>query len=257
MTMFTFCILVLCFSSAFAQLRIVNGTDTHISLAPHQVSLQVAASGCTTAGTGYCHICGGSILNENWVLTAAHCVDGGSTSTMFIGAGFTTGQIRDETYTRYPIAQYIMYPTYNQGAGAFPNDVALIRLGTPINLSNSVHSSIELATTDYGNFHDVTCTISGWGLDSTGVIPNQLQSTTGIIDENCGQWSTNNYREAVHICIHNPSTGSCNGDSGGPMVCNGVLAGVTSWGASGCNTGYPSVYARVSTFNSWITTNMN
>lgn len=46
------------------------------------------------------------------------------------------------------------------------------------------------------------------------------------------------------------------GDSGGPMVCGGnLLAGVTSWGASGCNTAFPSVYARVTQFAGWINDN--
>ena len=51
------------------------------------------------------------------------------------------------------------------------------------------------------------------------------------------------------------------GDSGGPMVCtqlgNKVLAGVTSWGVSGCGTSYPSVYARVSNYRLWLDTEMN
>ncbi|XP_050409420.1 chymotrypsin-like serine proteinase [Patella vulgata] len=55
-----------------------------------------------------------------------------------------------------------------------------------------------------------------------------------------------------HICVHEPNKSACNGDSGGPMVCNGYLAGVTSWGASGCPGTYPSVYTRVSEYLSWI-----
>ncbi|XP_052251640.1 chymotrypsin-like serine proteinase, partial [Dreissena polymorpha] len=124
----------------------------------------------------------------------------------------------------------------------------------------------QLATTGE-NFDRQTCEISGWGHTVTGTqpnkqIPDQLQETDGVIMTNSectSSWGTN-YAASVHICIDNRNTGTCQGDSGGPTVCfrgsTPVLAGVTSWGVSGCGTTYPSVYARVSTYRSWLDTTM-
>ncbi|WAR15181.1 CTRL-like protein [Mya arenaria] len=62
-----------------------------------------------------------------------------------------------------------------------------------------------------------------------------------------------NKKKKISTCLFKQKT---SGDSGGPMVCyrgsTPVLAGVTSWGASGCGTNYPSVYARVSNYKEWL-----
>ncbi|XP_060567411.1 trypsin-like [Ruditapes philippinarum] len=223
--------------------RIIGGSDTTTSKHPHQVSLRNR--------NGY-HICGGSIINANWVLTAAHCVTGAA-------SGYSIG-VNDGTLNNGPVfgvSKIFSHPDYNSNgfAGAYPNDVALLRLSSPISLGSGVEA-ISLAATGQ-NFDRATCTITGWGNTATGSTvsnPTQLQETTGRIltnSECTSSWGSN-YNGNVHICIHNTATGSCNGDSGGPMVCSGVLAGVTSWGYSGCRTDFPSVYARVSTFKEWV-----
>ena len=57
---------------------------------------------------------------------------------------------------------------------------------------------------------------------------------------------------AAHQCFGGTNRGACMGDSGGPAVCGGRLAGATSWGLSTCDPAYPSVYAKVATYRSWI-----
>jgi secreted trypsin-like serine protease len=102
--------------------EIVGGTATTIGANPWQVSLQ--------SSSGF-HFCGGSILNENWILTAQHCVnDGGTISKPArVEAGSTTisgsGQVRS-------VAEVVLYPGYvDPGQG---KDVALLRLSTPLDL---------------------------------------------------------------------------------------------------------------------------
>jgi secreted trypsin-like serine protease len=58
-----------------------------------------------------------------------------------------------------------------------------------------------------------------------------------------------------HICVTSATVSSCNGDSGGPLICSGRLAGATSWGNSDCNPNQPSIYSRISSFRSWIDSN--
>ncbi|XP_045188152.1 trypsin-like [Mercenaria mercenaria] len=243
-----FCLLLVDLSYGNSLSRIIGGSDVNsIEDHPHQVSLQ------NRFGS---HMCGGSIIDNQWILTAAHCVDSGGPSGYKISLN---SELLYGDSTIYDVAQIIKHPNYNQvDDGAYPNDIALLKLKTVMDFQQFNHKAITLAPADSGNFAGTTCTITGWGNTDGGVssIPNVLQQTTGKIlsGADCAAAWSSNYNHQVHICIDNSNTGSCNGDSGGPMVCNGVLAGVTSWGASGCATSYPSVYARVSNYNEWIST---
>ncbi|XP_052760465.1 fibrinolytic enzyme, isozyme C-like [Mya arenaria] len=240
--------------------RIINGQSTNIAAHPHQISLQRYS---TSAGVWY-HTCGGSLVSEYWVVTAAHCVEGASASSLNVM--LNNGYLDDPARRYHGVSQVIMHNNYNKGSGAYPNDIALLKLATPADLTGA-NQIIELANSNE-NFDYVTCKLSGWGHTETGtssnkVIPNQLQETSGVIynQTQCAAVWTRNYEHNAHICIHNALTGTCQGDSGGPMVCpragtNGVLAGVTSWGVSGCGTSFPSVYARVSTYRAWLDNTM-
>ncbi|KAH3706226.1 chymotrypsinogen A-like [Dreissena polymorpha] len=240
--------------------RIINGSPTTIASHPHQISLQRYT---TSSGGYWYHTCGGSIVRSKWVVTAAHCVEGSSASTLQVV--LTNGFLSDPNRKSYAVRRVVMHPNYNVGSGAYPHDIALLELTSDADLSGT-NKAIELATTGE-NFDRQTCEISGWGHTVTGTqpnkqIPDQLQETNGVIMTNSectSSWGTN-YAGSVHICINNRNTGTCQGDSGGPMVCfrgtTPVLAGVTSWGVSGCGTTYPSVYARVSTYRSWLDTTM-
>ncbi|KAH3822291.1 hypothetical protein DPMN_124065 [Dreissena polymorpha] len=156
----------------------------------------------------------------------------------------------------------LKHPNYNAGSGGYPNDFALLELTSDADLSGT-NKAIALA--DAGdNFDRQTCEISGWGHTVTGTnpnkqIPDQLQETDGVVmthSECTSSWGTN-YTGSVYICINNRNTGTCQWWPDGvfPWL-DPVLAGVTSWGVSGCGTTYPSVYARVSTYRAWLDTTM-
>jgi len=241
--MFVFLLLAF-LGSVSAKSRIINGTHTDTIQHPHQVSL------INLLGS---HTCGGSIIASHWVLTAAHCVTGLLSPRIVVN----DGRLNDQLKRTFSVASRVSHPNYNQGVGAYPNDIALLK--TSGALTDASFSHIQLATSDDTDFTDQTCTITGWGVTESGSISNQLLETTGTIlsDGGCeAHWSTN-YNSNAHICIHNDVTGSCNGDSGGPMVCGNKLAGVTSWGYSGCDTTWPSVYTRVSSYFEWINSTIN
>ncbi|XP_052760370.1 fibrinolytic enzyme, isozyme C-like [Mya arenaria] len=235
--------------------RIINGQDTTTAKHPHQISLQRWSASYSV----WYHTCGGSIIDNTWIVTAAHCVDTAIANDLQVV--LNDGRMNDPNAKAYAVAKIVLHPSYNKGSSAYPNDIALLKLSSSADLSG-VNKIIALA--DKGeNFDGQTCQLSGWGHTVTGTspnkeIPNQLQETDGVIytSSQCSSVWGRNYDHAVHICIQNPSTGTCQGDSGGPMVCyrgsTPVLAGVTSWGASGCGTNYPSVYARVSNYKEWL-----
>lgn len=236
--------------------EIVGGTNTTISANPWQVSLQ--------SSSGF-HFCGGSILNENWILTAQHCVnDGGTISKPArVEAGTTTisgsGQVRS-------VAEVIVYPGYVDASQG--KDVALLRLSTPLDLSGSNAKAIGIVTAADASAGvtnpGVVARVTGWGtLSSGGSSPDTLQTVdVNVVSNSSAQTSyPNETITADQLAAAAPGKDSCQGDSGGPLtVLKGttrVLAGVVSWGYGCADSRYPGMYARVSSFETWITSKIN
>ncbi|XP_045166918.1 brachyurin-like [Mercenaria mercenaria] len=227
--------------------RIINGQATDTTAHPHQLSLEYQGN----------HVCGASIIGTKWAVTAAHCVEFANYNETLFGVAVNNGKRSDPDRAVYPIKKITPHGSYTGTAGfleaAYANDIALLELFEEI--TSWADKAIELSTDILDNKN---CTITGWGLDSTDTSPDVLQETTGTILTESGcvsKWNTilqPAYSHQYHVCIDDPNTGSCNGDSGGPMVCDGKLAGVTSWGASGCDTTKPSVYVRVPNYVTWI-----
>ncbi|HYO54633.1 trypsin-like serine protease [Archangium sp.] len=239
--------------------EIVGGTDASISTYPWQISFQDS--------TGF-HFCGGSILNANWILTAQHCVDEAAAyatsapNTVRIAAGSSklstmssSGQIRT-------ITDIIPYPGYVDATQG--KDVALLRLSSPLTLNTSV-AAIGLVTpadeaaglVNAG----VNSTVTGWGtLSSGGSSPDTLQTVDVPIVSNATADAA--YPEAItadQLAAGLMGVGgkdSCQGDSGGPLVVTKgtgkALAGVVSWGQGCALPNYPGMYARVASFQPWI-----
>ena len=248
--------------NAFSQERIVGGVDASISDYPWQVAL--------TSPSGY-GFCGGSIINDSWVLTAAHCVSGESSSSLYIRAGASATYA--EGGDSYSVSQIISHPNYY---GDF-NDIALIQINGQFNFGTNVQAidliseeEIALGAQDAG----VTATTTGWGaLYSGGPSPNILQTVDLPIVANnvaCGSASDSNGNSGYYSCSELDESmicagvlgvggqDACQGDSGGPLVVrnsadNGwLLIGATSWGYGCADGNYPGVWAKVSNFLTWI-----
>ncbi len=232
--------------------EIVGGTDTTIAANPWQVSLQDS--------TGF-HFCGGSIIDANWVLTAQHCVNnggGGISAPAFVEAGSTT---ISGTGQRVTVSQVFVYPGYVDAAKG--KDVALLRLSTPLDLSGANAKAIPILTAAdaAAGYADpgVVSRVTGWGtLTSGGSSPDTLQTVDVNIVSNADAQAAYP-RETItadQLAAAAPGKDSCQGDSGGPLtVLKGttrVLAGVVSWGYGCADPRYPGLYARVSSFDSWI-----
>nr|XP_009683801.1 PREDICTED: LOW QUALITY PROTEIN: chymotrypsin-like protease CTRL-1 [Struthio camelus australis] len=211
--------------------RIINGQNTVAGSWTWQVSLQ-ARSGS--------HFCGGSLLSENWVITAAHCE-------------FKAGM------RHYNIWQAITHPGWD--AFIFNNDITLLKLTSPAQLGPRV-SPVCLPPANLALPANLQCVTTGWGRlgCSTNVsLPRCLSTSRDdlfLISSSQGMQYWGNQITTSMLCAGGIGTSSCQGDSGGPLVYqNGniwTLIGIVSWRNSNCNIRIPAVYTRVSQFQNWI-----
>ncbi|XP_017772356.1 PREDICTED: chymotrypsin-1-like [Nicrophorus vespilloides] len=221
--------------------RIVGGENAADGQFPYQISLRYGGS----------HSCGGSILDDNTILCAAHCVDGRTPSMMTVVVGSNALSQGGDTYQVKSFVVHEKYDSYR-----IQNDVSILKLESPITFGPKVQP-VKLPTTNIAGDSDVT--LSGWGRTSyPGNIPDALQfiHLKTLTVETCQKLqSAMDVIESEVCTLTKSGEGACHGDSGGPLVdSNGSQIGIVSWGTP-CARGFPDVFTRVFSFLDWIAQN--
>ncbi|KAF5287281.1 hypothetical protein FQR65_LT02154 [Abscondita terminalis] len=209
---------------------------------PYQVSIQSSKK----------HFCGGSIISEKVILTAAHCMDRTSANILTISAG--VNDLKSVNAVQFPIKAIFMHQNYN--SSTMVNDIALLLTFSPIKFNDKVNKiEIYNAHLEEGK----VCKVTGWGsLGYKDKSPTALQelTTTSLTIKRCLDMqppgSVNHIYDDKHICVFKQNgMGLCAGDSGGPLTYDGQLVGIVSWGRN-CASGYPDVFTRVFGYLEWI-----
>ncbi|KAK0089527.1 hypothetical protein PV325_006860 [Microctonus aethiopoides] len=241
--------------------RIVGGTEAVKGAFPHQVSLQWGLPPLIPSK----HFCGGSIINEQWILTAGHCVLAVPNYGSFIvKAGKHAIDEIEITEQSIVVSASFIHKEYKGGVA--PYDIALLKLKSLLVLSELVApvKLPEAASIPMGN-----TILSGWGSissSSSNIMPPKLQTAIlPIISLALCKEAVENLTGPSPLHVTNMCTGpltggysACSGDSGGPLILNdsngsAELVGVVSWGIMPCGSkGAPSVYTRVSAYIEWI-----
>ncbi|XP_077256103.1 chymotrypsin-2-like isoform X1 [Temnothorax americanus] len=227
--------------------RIVNGEDAKVGEIPYQISLQTKYHSF--------HFCGGSILSDKFVITAAHCVQGRSPTDIKVVAA--TINLTDREKLEHDVEKIIIHEEYNS-ANSYINDIALLKVKQPFVKSYKV-GHVPLPPKGHTVKANDVAVVSGWGrLWQGGPTTTKLQRVNILIaDQGYCKLMYNNMGMNVfptQVCAYHPETekGSCHGDSGGPLTVGGKLVGLVSW-ANGCaSTSYPTVYTRVVSYLDWI-----
>lgn len=225
--------------------KIVGGESIDITDAPYQVSL-------FSAGT---FLCGGSIISENYIITAGHCAVYGAYS---VNAG--SSHTRKGGSYHY-VKKVVVHEKYGTSKDGLPiNDIALMEVYPPFELDET-RKAVPLVNKGKLLTPGLHGMISGWGaLYEGGYSSDELQGVQVplISKEECQKkYAFAGTIPEGEICAAYPAGGkdSCQGDSGGPFVVEGNLAGIVSWGYGCARPGYPGVYTEVAYYHDWIRDN--
>uniref|UniRef100_UPI00398EAFCB chymotrypsin-like elastase family member 1 n=1 Tax=Pristiophorus japonicus TaxID=55135 RepID=UPI00398EAFCB len=232
--------------------RVIGGTEANRNAWPWQVSLQGYAH-------YWYHTCGGTLIRNRWVLTAAHCVDRSGTYRVVLGDHNIYETDGTEQYIF--VQDIILHEGWN-GDLSVGNDIAVLYLEKDAVLNQYVQlgTLAEAGATLPNNF---VCYVTGWGYTRNGgtVNPTLQQAPIKVVAYNvCSQpewWGY--YVTSNMVCAGGDGIiAGCQGDSGGPLNCqhNGIfyVHGATSFvAAAGCDTYMkPTVWTRVSSYINWI-----
>jgi secreted trypsin-like serine protease len=244
------CLILPALALAEVDSRIIGGRNANIANYPFQASLR----------NGGTHTCGAVLFSASRALTAAHC-GGSAVSSYSILAGSSDRTIHTcaTCALRNPVNAIVRHPGFaNNPAAGYPNDIAVIWFFSIATNGNINYA--RLADSTSGDFSSAVCQITGWGRlePGTGPLPNTLQegAMTVMSNEQCIEtWGANRVRPES-LCAINSMVAACAGDNGSPLTCNGVVAGISSWGEANCGVQFPSVFIRISLYYDWIMENL-
>ena len=236
---------------------IVNGVLVQDGEVPWQVALIRSSS----PETDRWQFCGGSLIAEQWVLTAAHCVDNSivmnDAARLDIVAGTLTYKTGGE---RVKAEKIIVHQEWNDGN--FDFDAALVKLASPV----TAGSAIAVATADVTVPDGFDIRVSGWGATSEGAPGSEKLlrvDVPTVSNDTCNKPEAYNGDITKQMMCAGKDEGgldSCQGDSGGPAAAklsdSFTLVGVVSWGIGCARPLKYGVYTRVSEISKWLSDTM-
>lgn len=223
--------------------KIVGGHATTIEEHPYQASIQLVGI----------HRCGGAIISATRILTTAHCIDVEHVPEDYVVMVGSTNRINAKAQLRV-VSNYVRHPKYN--AIILLNDVAVLKLKTKLEFGLGVRA-IALQPQGAPTADGAIASVTGWGRthEHSKSLSSVLQvaSVAVVSNERCNKIHKKQISSDMLCAGVSKGVGdSCFGDNGGPLVINGILHGIVSWGKH-CGKPYiPRVYVRVSFFTNWI-----
>ncbi|XP_026091229.1 mast cell protease 1A-like [Carassius auratus] len=228
--------------TASVNVGIVNGTEAKPHSRPYMVSVQIDKH----------HACGGFLVSERFVMTAAHCQIISPALTVVLGAHEL--HKKGENLVRIKVESSHQHSDYNPET--LRNDLMLLKLERNVQLNDNI-KPISIPTEEGDIEAGSVCSVAGWGLlETNGTISDRLMEKNVMVMDNrkCeSKWTKTDFSASLMMCVYGDG-GSCVGDSGGPLVCGDTAFGVSSFGDRKlCNSPeLPEVYTKISAYLPWI-----
>jgi len=243
------------------QNRIANGQEAEVNEWPWMADLRSPRS-----NYHFSHFCGGAVIGEEWIITAAHCLvrtDGSlkydlKDIKIYLGDHDIARQTETDKTEVYELKDYIVHEEYN--GYDLSNDIAVVKVNRSIDLN--LHTPVCLPGRNE-DFVGSAVTALGWGgvtINGNGyVYANRLQEAQLSIQDPSVCYNTfSNFNSPSNLCSGGLGSSTCSGDSGGPITVEDrefrhTLIGIVSFGESKkCDKGKLSAFASVSYYRAWI-----
>ena len=245
--------------------RVFGGCHSSKGAWPWIVGIYVRAHG------GVNFACGGIIINQCWILTAAHCfqqLGNMHPDDVFIVAGDSLRFEDESTEATYKVCDIKLHQGFNPQT--FKNDIMLIKLCCRVDFSNYIRKACLAQSGDEVYYRPgAACFVAGWGgtVQKIGDAIVSLKPSTSlkqagvpIADINTCKESTLETVADTTFCAGDGTgtTGACRGDSGGPLFCKRkdsdsyVVTGIVSWGIGCGQPGQYGFYTNVLKLRQWI-----
>ncbi|NXU82866.1 CELA1 elastase, partial [Xiphorhynchus elegans] len=239
--------------------RVIGGHEAQPNSWKWQVSLQIAYPDYPGY---YSHICGGTLISSNWVMTAAHCLSSPPGVSYRVALGEHNLLQLDGTEYYIDVDAVFIHEGWNPNDIANGYDIALLRLESPAYANGFVELGV-LPPEGVILPNNYLCYLTGWGLVSAGGgSADRLQEVIlPVVDhEICSQsdWWGSQAKDTMLCAGGDGVKAGCSGDSGGPLSCfrdnQWEVHGIVSFGlVPYCNTYHkPTVFTRVSAYVDWI-----
>ncbi|XP_049825228.1 brachyurin-like isoform X2 [Aethina tumida] len=191
------------------RVRIIGGQEAEVNQYPWQVALSI------TSANGNEYFCGGSLISEKWILTAAHCLS--NVVSVMASLGVHNINVNEPSRQDIPAEDFTVHPKWNISTAS--NDIALVRLTTEAVINDAVQV-VTLATA--GTFAGYDAELSGWGKvssASTEISPILKRIDLKVISNVLCTLYYSVYIKDSNICTSGSGgIGACQGDSGGPLL---------------------------------------
>ncbi|NXX62777.1 GRAA protein, partial [Scopus umbretta] len=224
---------------------IIGGHTVHPHSWPYMAAIQIKNS----------TVCGGALVEKQWVLTAAHCASNKPKTRVVLGAH--QASVAEKEQQIFKVMQYFPHPQFDRSSKE--NDIMLLKLNGIAKLNKYVQL-LPLPVFCKDIKPRTMCKVAGWGVTSSGEPSKYLQETTlKIVDrQSCERKYGNDTKITSNmLCAEGKNRfvkrDACQGDSGGPLICAFQYSGIVSFGKECGRRGMPGVYTRLTEkYIDWI-----